>query len=376
MLIAIDARYFYDGEMSEYKTFTREIFWSLVKQQVNHQFLFISDKSLALEENLPSNVKHIIITPKPRNYLSYKWWFHVRLPLLLNKNKVDLFIGTYGLVSAKTKAKQILILHDLSFLHKNANHPNHSVLFYKKNTAYNLNIASAIIALSDSTKDGLSTAYSCKANKTIVCKSGVSAHYKPIERAEKEAIKKEYSDGCEYFYLAYTNHTASQFITVLKAFSIFKKWQRSNMKMIVSADSLTLLQDQLQKLDTYKHKNDIVLLKQLSLQKNAALTAAAYAYIHPVLYEGFSYNVLQAMKCGTPTIAYDIVAVKEVAGDAALYASPLEAASLAGQMKVIYKNENLRSLLLENCLEKAKFYNWDNTRSIIWQVIEQVYSNN
>ncbi len=376
MLIAIDARYFYEGELNAYKTFTREIFLTLATQQSSHQFLFILDKHFAAENNFAANVMQIVITPKPKNYLTYKWWYHVRLPLMLKRNKADVFIGSYGLLSGKTNARQILLLHDLSFLHKNANHTRHSVLFYKKNTADNLKLSSAIVVVSDSIKNELSKAYSVKADKAIVCNSGVSYEYKPIEWNKKEEVKQEYSGGCEYFLLPYDKQTASQFITVLKAFSIFKKWQRSNLKLIVIADSLNLLQDQLQKLETYKHKNDIILLEQLSLQQDATLKAAAYAFIHPVLYEGFSYNVLQAMKCGTPTIAFDNDVVKEIAGEAAFYATPSDAASLAEQMKVIYKNENLRNQLVEKSLEKSKLFEWDNTRSIIWDVIEQVNQTN
>ncbi len=375
MLIAIDARYLYDDEMNVYKTFTREIFLTLALQQSTHQFLFILDKQNAEENNFAANVNQIVITPKPKNYLTYKWWYHVRLPITLKKYKADVFIGSYGLLSGKTTARQILLLHDLSFLHKNANHPRHSVLFYKKNTAENLQNASAIIAVSESIKDELSKAFSLKAVSPIVCNSAVINEFIPIEWNKKEEIKKKYAGGCDYFLLSYNNQTASQFIMVLKAFSIFKKWQRSNMKMVVIANSLSTIQDQLQKLDTYKHKHDIILLEQLSISQCAELKAAAYTFIHPVLYEGFSYNVLKAMKCGTPSIAFDIEAVKEVAGDTALYATPSDAASLAEQMKIIYKNENLRSQLVEKCLEKAKLYDWDTTSSKIWQVIERLINS-
>ncbi len=372
MLIAIDARYFYEDEINAYKTFSREIFLSLALQQSAHQFLIVLDRQNTEENNFPANVKQIVITPKPKNYLTYKWWYHVRLPLALKKYKADIFIGTYGLLSAKTNARQILLLHNLSFLHKNAYHPRHSVLFHKKNTTDNLNIASAILVVTDSIKDELSKVFSLTADKPIVCKSAVSNEYKQIEWKKKEEIKDEYSGGCEYFLFLYNYQTASQFIMVLKAFSIFKKWQRSNMKLIVISDSLTLLHGQSQKLDTYKHKNDIVLLEQLSLSQDAEIKAAAYAYIHPVLYEGFSYNVLEAMRCGLPTIAFDISAVKEIAGEAALYFTSSDEASLADQMKVIYKNENLRNQLVEKCLEKGKLYEWETARSIIWRVIEEV----
>lgn len=59
------------------------------------------------------------------------------------------------------------------------------------------------------------------------------------------------------------------------------------------------------------------------------LVAAATAVVMPSLYEGFGLPVLEAMAAGTPVIASDIAAHREVGGDVPGYFPPRDADALA-----------------------------------------------
>jgi glycosyltransferase involved in cell wall biosynthesis len=64
----------------------------------------------------------------------------------------------------------------------------------------------------------------------------------------------------------------------------------------------------------------------------AALHAHAAALVHPSRHEGFGLTVLEALQAGTPVIAADTPAVREVAGDDARYVPPRDAVSLAAAL--------------------------------------------
>jgi glycosyltransferase involved in cell wall biosynthesis len=74
----------------------------------------------------------------------------------------------------------------------------------------------------------------------------------------------------------------------------------------------------------------------------AALYRGALCVAYVSLYEGFGLPVLEALACGAPVVAADIPALREVAGDAAVYVDPLDVASIsAGLREALSRREQL-----------------------------------
>jgi glycosyltransferase involved in cell wall biosynthesis len=65
----------------------------------------------------------------------------------------------------------------------------------------------------------------------------------------------------------------------------------------------------------------------------AALHAHARALVHPSRHEGFGLTVLEALAAGTPVIAADVAAVREVAGERARYVPPGDVDALAAALR-------------------------------------------
>ena len=87
----------------------------------------------------------------------------------------------------------------------------------------------------------------------------------------------------------------------------------------------------------------------------AWLYRGAAALVLPSRFEGFGLPVLEAMACGTPVVANPDPALKEVAGDAALYAEPGELA------KAIRRAIDERGRLVAAGFTRAARFSWDET---------------
>jgi glycosyltransferase involved in cell wall biosynthesis len=148
---------------------------------------------------------------------------------------------------------------------------------------------------------------------------------------------------------------------LLKAFSIFKKKQHSQMKLLIVGRQAWDYEELLEKLKTYRYRNDVILTGYVPEEKLVQITAAAYALVYPSYWEGFALPMLEAMQSGTPVLASQTSAMPETGQDAALYADPASPESIAAQLLVLYKDEKLRNRLIQTGFQRSAQFSWDDS---------------
>ena len=86
---------------------------------------------------------------------------------------------------------------------------------------------------------------------------------------------------------------------------------------------------------------------------------AAELLLFPSFHEGFGWPPLEAMACGTPVVVAEIPALRETAGDAALYAAPADDERLAEQAAQVLGDPALAERLSAAGLERAGLFSWE-----------------
>lgn len=371
MRIAVNSIFLQKNNLEGYGYFVQEIFRRLAKQFPQHEFIFIFDREYDEQFIFSSNIKPIVVAPKARHAFSFKYWYDVKLPMALRSIKPDVLIQPYGFCSLTTNIPQVLVVHDLAFKHYPQFIAKHHLYYYRAYTKKFLNKATAIATVSEFSKSDIVQQYKIDPEKINVVYSAAKNIFKPIDISLQQKTKEKYSDGREYFLFVGGIHPRKNLMNLLRAFSLFKKWQRSNMKLLVAGRMAWQYDDIVEKLKTYKYRDDVVLLNYLPEDELANITASAYAMLFPSLFEGFGVPVIEAMQCAVPVITSNTSSLPEIGGSAALYADPTDADAIAKQMLQLYKDESLRNKLIEEGKVQAAKFSWDKTAELMWEVIEK-----
>lgn len=334
MLIAVNISFPGIGSSEVYDHYVKEIFGRLVQQRPEHRFFFVTGSNKGA----------------------------------LAKNKPDIWVTAYNDGSLCRTRHSILVVHDLSFVHYPQFASWRQKLYYKLFMPGLLRKAKKIITVSAFSKNAIIERYKIPAGKIAVVHGAAGDHLLPLSWEEKEAVKNKYTAGREYFLAAGDTCTRDNLLTLLKAFSLFKKWQRSNMKLLVTGNLVLQHAGLAEKLKTYKYREDVVLAASPTEEASPLLTSAAYAVLHTGSLDGSGLAVLDAMQCEVPVIAGN-TAIPEISGEAALYTAPGDPDALAKQMLALYKDENLRSRFIREGKERVRQFNWEQAAAACWQEI-------
>jgi glycosyltransferase involved in cell wall biosynthesis len=103
---------------------------------------------------------------------------------------------------------------------------------------------------------------------------------------------------------------------------------------------------------------DVRLLGALTTAELEGLYAVADCLVLPTLHEGFGLPVIEAMARSLPVACSDIPALREVAGEAALYFDPRDAAQIAAAIGELIGDPGTAARLRELGLERAAGFSW------------------
>lgn len=265
-------------------------------------------------------------------------WYDWQLPRLVKKHKPALVMLTGGIAAGPVPAPQCLWMPERANPRESAGKPINPI--YIPRLTNSLRHAETIFCFSEKDRSWLAARGNRDEADIIVIHPAPSASLTPLSVSEKDRIKQEYTQGKEYFFTDAGSAGEEEIVHLLKAFSLFKKRQQSNLRLAIAG---TLSPDLELKLQTYKYRQEIHWFDPASAD---ILMPAAYAVLFPFSDDSLGHSLLNAWKTGVPALVSKDGLLCEMAGDAALAARADDSLAFAGYMMSVYKDEGLRSELI------------------------------
>ncbi|MFZ4057347.1 MAG: glycosyltransferase [Ferruginibacter sp.] len=348
MTIAVNFVALFSDAPQNMKWYWWKIMTGMAYQQNGNRYIFIiQDKDALLEQYVPENIQLVKVQNKISNALSRYLWLQRKLPALLKAHQCQLVVHTDFTFIPRIDIQQTVVLDVLpnqapaTWRSKKAN------TYFKKYSQQILAQAKVIFTASSDVALQLESILNPQAQQLMLIPLLIEQGTQILNWHQLQDVKTTYTGTYEYFLYAGSIGANSNLINLLKAFSLFKIRQRSNMKLVVLADEEAYDTQFETQLETYKYRSDIVLLKDIPDHKTAPIYAAAYAFVYPVLYCNYPYYALKAMRAGLPVICSNTGALEAISDDLVLKANVAMPEDLAQKMMWLFKDETTRTTFID-----------------------------
>lgn len=371
MEIVVNTRLLLKNKLEGIGWFTFETLKRITKDHPEHHFIFLFDRDFDEEFIFSDNITPLILSPQARHPFLFYWWFEHSVANFLNKYNPDLFLSPDGYLSLNAKCKQLAVIHDLNFEHYPQDLPFLVRKYYKYYFLKFAKKASRIATVSDYSKQDIHNTYEIKNTLIDVIYNGCNEQYVPIDERTKEETKKRFTQNNDYFLYVGSLHPRKNIKRLLEAFDIFKNKEKNDTKLVIVGEKYYWTREIKQAYINMRHRNDVIFTGRLSTQDLKKVLGSALVMTYIPYFEGFGIPILEAMNANIPVITSNVTSMPEVAKDAALLIDPFSTESISDAMLYLYKDEDMRRMLIEKGNKRKQDFSWDKTAEALWKSIEK-----
>ena len=266
----------------------------------------------------------------------------------------------------------INVIHDINFYHFPQDFDVFGRSYYNYYFPKYAKQADHIITVSQYSKEDIVKSYKIANDKISVIYNGIKEYYYPSVNGDKEAAKMVYSSGNPYFIFVGTLIPRKNICGLLQSFELLKTKYELPHKLLIIGNKQWWTKEMEAALVSMKYAKDVIFQGHIEPTKLRQAYIGADALVYIPHFEGFGVPLVEAMKCGIPTIASQHTAIPEIGGDAPLYVNADEPEEVADAMQIFSEESEYANMHIESGLIQSNKYNWDESAKQIWQIILNV----
>jgi glycosyltransferase involved in cell wall biosynthesis len=279
-------------------------------------------------------------------------WQRARVPLPVESvvGDFDVYHGT-DFVVPPSKRPRVVTIHDLSFLVAPEFAEPSLVRYLTDAVPRSLAAAAVVVTVSASVAADVATAYPTIRDKLVAIPNGVRLPPDQVPRAP-QARPTILTVG--------TIEPRKNISTLLRAMPIVRSTHPDAILQVAGRVGWRAA-EVVAELRSAEAAGISQFIEAPDDEQLETLYAGATLAVFPAWHEGFGLPVLEAMARGLPVVASDIPALRETGADAAGYADPANAESIADAILTFLDNRALRDEFATRGIARAGRYSWNET---------------
>ncbi len=355
MRIGLDLLYLVPGESGGRESYARELVPAMLERSPDLELVaFVNrDAGARLGGELADGVRTVVLPVSARSRAQWALGELALVSLAARRAKVELLHSMANFAPAAGPFRRVVTIHDLQYLAvpelisgatRTATHALVSLAARR---------ADRIIAVSSAGAEEIQSGLGVEARRIDIVPNGV--------RPAPPAAPPSEVRGCEQIgtrpivLAVATNLPHKNLHALVEALALIATHERPMLLIAGHAtDDGTLHEAAL----AAGVEDSVRLLGRRSTEELDSLYAIAACLVLPTLHEGFGMPVLEAMARSLPVACSDIPALREVAGEAALYFDPRAPAQIAARIREILGEDALSRRLRMLGSARAGAFSW------------------
>lgn len=276
--------------------------------------------------------------------------------------KVDLTIFPNFATWPSVKSKVIAtVVHDLTYLYFPEAVEEKNLAHLHRVVPRTIKKADFIITVSESVKAEIVKEFNISAEKCIVTPIPPHTSFlNDINQSQMDTVKEKYSIPLDkkYIYFIGNLEPRKNLKTLIEAYCLLPKEIKDEYYLVLAGGKGWKTKTTQAALDAAVEAGEnIKHLGFIDQEDSPALYQGASLFAFPSLYEGFGMPIMEAMASGTPVIASDIPVLREVGGNYATYANPLDPESFRDAIVAALRTPTPSREKLQKNISR---YSWEN----------------
>jgi glycosyltransferase involved in cell wall biosynthesis len=289
-------------------------------------------------------------------------WLQTTLPGRIRRWGADVLVSALTIGPARSEVPSVSVVHDLTPLTHPEWHAGRTLIGFIPLWERTVERAARFLCVSETTARDLIERYPETASRVRVVQNGVDAQFFcPADdpAARQRARQRHAGDHPFILYLGTLEPRKNVEALVMACERIWGR-RRSRPDLVLAGGAGWKTGSLHRRIARSAYRDKIHVTGYASRDAARELYRAAEVFVYPSLAEGFGLPVLEAMACGTPVVASTADALREVGGDAALYAPPREPEALALQIERALDDEALRRRCAVSGPARAAQFSWES----------------
>jgi glycosyltransferase involved in cell wall biosynthesis len=288
---------------------------------------------------------------------------------------VDVFHHPVGLVFPMQNSANVITVSDLIPVH--FPHYYSGAVNWFRESFEKAEQMEAVLTYSEYTKYDMAQTLGVNTDNVTVVPLAAHEDYRPItDRTEIRGVLQKYDLGDRPYILHIGSLEPRKNLTrLVEAFHMLKLEEPSLEHQLVLAGNASLMSEPIfEAIQGLKLRSDVKWLDFVPFGDLPALLNGADLFVFPSIYEGFGLPPLEAMACGTPVATSNATSIPEVVSDAGLLFDPYRIKDMAEAMHQILTDSDLRELLRQKGLKRAKTFSWQKTARSTLTAYEEAWA--